>query len=213
MTSLYKLAVVVLACGVVSCNALATVAATQEGSEVEAAKAPSDPMNTAHAPVPPKSTMPMPHKPNMPMPMMMQMYFFADIDSGYYILFESCKIDTKAKFAVAFILCFLFGAFSTFLSVETKKIEAKVERGELTGKTWLMASGLLNALRSGFHYLAMLIAMTYNVGIFISVVLGHGVGYILAQLWTVRCNSHKPLEEVNREYQPVAHSVSSCDCM
>jgi copper transporter 1 len=51
-----------------------------------------------------------------------------------------------------------------------------------------VGEGLLYGVYVSCSYLVMLIAMTYNVGLFLSVVLGHSVGRFLFSRWLIREN-------------------------
>mmetsp|Transcript_8543 Transcript_8543/g.31564 ORF Transcript_8543/g.31564 Transcript_8543/m.31564 type:complete len:179 (-) Transcript_8543:1557-2093(-) len=120
---------------------------------------------------------------DMPPMMMMPMYFFSSTTWNSYLLFKEARMDSTSKFWVALILTFIAGAFTTIFAHISKDWELAYYEARESGRReqrlgyyrWLI--GVMVALRMATHYLAMLLAMSYNVPLFIALCIGHGVGF------------------------------------
>mgnify|MGYP001801500233 CR=1 FL=1 len=86
-------------------------------------------------------------------------------------------MDSTGKFVWAFILSFIGGALTTMFAHWSKDLELSYyencENNRNSSHTLQrLFIGLLVALRMASHYIAMLLAMSFNVPIFISLCLG-----------------------------------------
>ena len=68
-------------------------------------------------------------------------------------------------------------------------------------------NGLLATIHHTMLYLLMLIAMTYNVGLFVAVMLGYGVGY--ASFEGLEFSSNKQAAYSTSKYEKLPTSVSA----
>lgn len=114
----------------------------------------------------------------------MQMTFHQSLES--VILFESWRTSGWLDYSASCLLVVLMGCFAMFVSSANKRYIREV-RGRRTegagpGKRVVFASMVMTALQYLLHYLMMLIAMTFNWGLFVSVILGLSVGYALFEL-------------------------------
>jgi len=115
---------------------------------------------------------------DMPPMMMMPMYFFSSTTWNSYLLFKEARMDSTSKFWVALILTFIAGAFTTIFAHISKDWELAYYEARESGRReqrlgyyrWLI--GVMVALRMATHYLAMLLAMSYNVPLFIALCIG-----------------------------------------
>lgn len=119
--------------------------------------------------------------------MMHGMYFSTTppSEAPFYVLFQGAYVANNEEYALAWILCFLFGIFATVLHECCKALELTVFNSKKKKKVyWNILAGVSVATRMASHYLAMLVAMTYNVGLFFAIILGHGAGGVAAAFLT-----------------------------
>ncbi|KAA8495746.1 hypothetical protein FVE85_1901 [Porphyridium purpureum] len=103
--------------------------------------------------------------------------------TGFYLIFEEAYITSAAGFAGAFFASMFFAWFVTWFSAASRVWERRVvDSRRLRSPGPELVSAALLALRHGGHYFAMLLIMSMNVGIIVSVVLGHGLGWLSWQL-------------------------------
>ncbi|KAI3454187.1 hypothetical protein Pfo_010850 [Paulownia fortunei] len=117
------------------------------------------------------------------------------------ILFDSWKTDSWASYFLSLLACFLFSVFYQYmedrrlrfklLSVSNKlpppqsgavALGTPLLFSKLGGSKWApsrFAGAILFGINSAIGYLLMLAIMSFNAGVFIAVVLGLGVGYLL----------------------------------
>ena len=113
-----------------------------------------------------------------PMSGMATSFFTAPTGWGS-LLFARARIDTRGAFAGAVILSFLFAAVTTAALPPSRRVEA---RG-CDARAGARAAGLgalSVCLRTGCHYVSMLLVMSYSVGVIVAVIGGHGFGYLAA---------------------------------
>jgi hypothetical protein len=70
---------------------------------------------------------------------------------------------------------------------------------------WNVTGVLATTIRLVLHYVAMLFAMTYSVGIFISICVGGGFGFLLIKGYHSEClksDAVKPLMIEQRDQEP-----------
>lgn len=124
---------------------------------------------------------------------MMHMTFYWGTDAT--ILFQSWKTTGPVSYVVALLLVALFGVLHEALTSfrVNYTVAVKTEEG-VNDETALLIYGLrgrrrsglrlavgscLYALNAAFSYVLMLIVMTFNLGLCLAVVAGHGIGYQL----------------------------------
>lgn len=110
------------------------------------------------------------------------------------LLFDSWKTDSWFSYLLSLLACFLFSAFYQYL--EDRRIRFKaiavsnppqqpptVNAPLLTPKrrasSAKFATALLFGINSAIGYLLMLAIMSFNGGVFLAIVLGLTVGYVL----------------------------------
>mmetsp|Transcript_48798 Transcript_48798/g.110747 ORF Transcript_48798/g.110747 Transcript_48798/m.110747 type:complete len:151 (-) Transcript_48798:319-771(-) len=89
------------------------------------------------------------------------------------------QIENEGDYTAAVFLVILFGMFTTFVVHTCKHLEAKALKDGSLG--WTVIGTFSTATRLAVHYLAMLVAMTYNVGLFIAICVGGGLGFVLVR--------------------------------
>jgi hypothetical protein len=93
------------------------------------------------------------------------------------VLFQDALIETNWELTGAVVLSSLFAMATTVLAAVSRPVElrgADPERHML----WAAAGFACTAARTGGHYCAMLLVMTFNVWIILGVLLGHAAGYL-----------------------------------
>lgn len=91
--------------------------------------------------------------------------------------FPDWILDTQGKFAAACMGVFLLGIFTEFLSYLRRLVRTHVKT--LSPPPQIFSMCFLYAVQLMFGYFCMLIAMTYQVELFVCVVVGIGTGHAL----------------------------------
>ncbi|KAJ1605859.1 putative copper transporter [Cryptosporidium canis] len=111
----------------------------------------------------------------------MQMTFHQSFES--VILFESWKTSNKFDYLISCFIIILMGCFTMFISSINKKYIKKIRKNRLEHEKFankvIFTNILITILYYFMHYLLMLIAMTFNWGLFFSVIIGLSIGYAL----------------------------------
>jgi len=143
--------------------------------------------------------------PGSNLPPEMRMYWHFSIAD--YVLFKEWVPRTTFMYIVTLAACFLFAVmyeclkacigflenrWRTDLAVGSISGDVQTEKESLLGATAAVSfevppfdcrrdslRGALHLIYIGLHYWIMLIAMTYNVGLFLAVLLGHGFAYMI----------------------------------
>lgn len=113
------------------------------------------------------------------------------------LLFDSWVTNSWLSYLLSLFACFLFAMFYQYIEDRRLQFKAIVAAGDPSlpsadtplirglgrAQTRLTWSRLSMAVLFGFNaaigYLLMLLVMSYNFGVFLAVVLGFGVGYLL----------------------------------
>lgn len=146
--------------------------------------------------------------------MMMQMWFYNSIKAT--ILWEAWETKTGTQYFFSLVAVVLFGmvhhlilwARTKFVTANKVGVKDALLDGHeganpSTARRWLnrFIASSLYALGTASAFLNMLIAMTYNVGLFIAICVGEAVGFFLftteAQSLTsaVKCSAGGPSVE------------------
>ncbi|KAG2379260.1 hypothetical protein C9374_007399 [Naegleria lovaniensis] len=110
----------------------------------------------------------------------MNMYFSSESFQTFvkYVLFENWNVDTDWKFALSVIGIFLIALLNQFIFF-LLHIQAPKKRKILYICVSYIAKPIGFFLEMSIGYLLMLVAMTYNFGLFMAIILGNFIGYIL----------------------------------
>jgi hypothetical protein len=116
------------------------------------------------------------------------------------------------------ILCTaVFGFFGTWGIHTCKHIEHRAMAEH--SLCWDVAGVLATSIRLAIHYMAMLFAMTYQVGIFIAICMGGGLGFLLIKnchIECLKCDTAKDVmvkpraQELAVVADPVENSDTAC---
>ncbi|OWM81770.1 copper transporter 6-like [Punica granatum] len=106
---------------------------------------------------------------NMEM-MMMQMNFYWGKDA--VLLFSGWPGHSLGMYILALLVVFILAA-----SVEVLSALPPLKHGMTSGKM----HAVVYSLRMGLAYLVMLSVMSFNLGVFIMAVVGHGMGFFVVK--------------------------------
>ena len=109
---------------------------------------------------------------------MMHSAFFAQPTGWGSLLFSTAIISTPRELAAAVVLSALFGAFTVVISMLAAPLERSATCERVTALQAL-AGSLAIVVRTGCHYICMLLVMSFNVWIVLAVVGGHAAGLVL----------------------------------
>lgn len=120
----------------------------------------------------------------------MQMTFHQSFES--VILFESWRTSNQFNYFISCLFIVLMGCFTMLISSINKKYIKNINRNkrnyEKLGIKVIFINLLITILYYFMHYLMMLIAMTFNWGLFFSVILGLSIGYGIFELGSLEKN-------------------------
>ena len=131
------------------------------------------------------------------------------------LLFEPWVLDSKGKIAGACIGTILFGMFIELVVFTRRQIHGKkpgfaIENAILYKVVLIFAF----AINIGCGYLAMLIAMTYSVELFVSIILGLAIGYAIFNLKAPVGEAADPCcvnqNDAKQDYK--AYNNDACHC-
>ena len=109
---------------------------------------------------------------------MMHSAFFAQPTGWGNLLFSTAVISTPRQLAAAVVLSALFGAMTVVVATLAAPFERSTTLEHVT-PLQALAGSLAIAVRTGCHYICMLLVMSFNVWIIIAVVGGHAAGLVL----------------------------------
>lgn len=127
----------------------------------------------------------------------MQMTFHQSFES--VILFESWRTSNKLEYFISCLFIALLGCFAMYLSSINKSyirevINRKRKEGSALNLKIRLFSVIISTIYYLIHYLLMLIAMTFNYGLFISVIIGLSIGYGIFEMNSLM-NSSSRIDE------------------
>ncbi|MCD9645463.1 hypothetical protein HAX54_034413 [Datura stramonium] len=119
----------------------------------------------------------MPHHDDMPMVMnmVMKMNFYWGKDVT--ILFKGWPDNNLGMYILSLLFVFFMAFGVEIMSMGLKMIEIK--RPIAVGG--LIQAGIIYTIRMVLVYFVMLAVMSFNIGIFIVAILGHGLGYVVVK--------------------------------
>jgi len=109
--------------------------------------------------------------------MSMHSSFFVRPTGWGSLLFTDAVISTPAQLAGAVVLSALFGAVTVVLAALAAPLERRAARDDVTALQAL-AGAAATAVRTGSHYLCMLLVMSFSVWIVVAVIGGHALGVL-----------------------------------
>jgi hypothetical protein len=108
----------------------------------------------------------------------MRSSFFTSVTGWGAVLFPGALMETRSAFVIALLLSCLFAALTTLLAAAARPVELRGADASAHA-AWVAAGFASTALRTGSHYVSMLLIMTFNVWIILAVLTGHAAGYLL----------------------------------
>jgi hypothetical protein len=145
------------------------------------------------------------------------MAFFTE-NSGFYILFKEAYMSSNSDYVAGVIVTLVYSAVTVWAIHFMSNIENKAFINESI--TWKLMGSASRVVTTGLHLILMLIAMTFNVGIFVSVCVGAGIGLVLIQLTNVSscCLCVRPSLACKNDDEVIAvekmrsNGIDSCMC-
>ncbi|WCJ42812.1 copper transporter 5 [Euphorbia peplus] len=110
------------------------------------------------------------------------------------LLLDSWKTDSYPSYALSLLACFLFSAFYQYMEdrrirfkalalaktiPQPSSLDVPLLRSKLRYGPSNFAAAILFGVNSAIGYLLMLAVMSFNGGVFVAIVLGLSVGYLL----------------------------------
>lgn len=159
------------------------------------------------------------NKCGLPLPM------WFEASSEVLLLFSWWDARTTAQYVVCCLCCIVFGFISIALKVLRRVSEVRLRMAEKERKPTLMLGSLPvyhNAIRASvaflnysWDYMLMLVAMTFNVGIFVSMLGGMALGFL-----TIGSYLNLPVQpkkinsgcECGEDFSCGCHKGQSCTC-
>lgn len=142
------------------------------------------------------------NKDGLPLPMSFE------ASSQVMLLFSWWNARTAAQYAVCCVCCIVFGFISISLKVLRHVVEMHLVQATYQGRPTLILGsfpvfhnalrGSIAALNYCWDYMLMLVAMTFNTGIFISMLSGIALGFLLIGQYL--------------DYVPQSKVAAGCEC-
>ncbi|XVF48879.1 hypothetical protein PTKIN_Ptkin03bG0223600 [Pterospermum kingtungense] len=131
--------------------------------------------------------------------MHMTLYWGKDVT----LLIDSWKTDSWLSYLLTLLACFVFSSFYQYMEDRrlrfTSLASSNPSSAAVTApllpnrrRSAKFASAVLFGINSAIGYLLMLAIMSFNGGVFLAIVLGLAVGYLL-----FRCNDEETLKVDN----------------
>mmetsp|Transcript_18906 Transcript_18906/g.21930 ORF Transcript_18906/g.21930 Transcript_18906/m.21930 type:complete len:228 (-) Transcript_18906:60-743(-) len=124
---------------------------------------------------------------DMDMGSMMSPFFYAAPGGQFYYLFERLYVESTGGLIGACIFSVFFAAFCQIVNKHLS-VFAKYKQDSSLGRELL--GGLAIAIQTALHYFVMLVVMSFNVYIFICVMIGSGMGNIMNNYLRRRNEKH-----------------------
>jgi len=158
--------------------------------------------------MPPMNMPPMAMPPmNMPPMMMMPMYFSTNFDH-LILLFKAWAPRSEASMALACVAACIAAILDVALRRANVRIEGSLQRSPCRRLPRNMVRAAMVAVSSTLSYLLMLLAMTFNVQIFCSIIGGFVVGTLCFGHWSDADGANDGLDHIAR---PLLNSISLSD--
>ena len=148
-----------------------------------------------------------------------------EASSEVLLLFSWWNARTTAQYVVCCLCCIAFGFVSIALKVLRRVSEVRLKMAEKKHKPTLMLGSLPvfhNALRASvaflnysWDYMLMLVAMTFNVGIFLSMLGGMALGFLTIGRYLGFSLQPKNIVsgcECDEDFSCGCHKGQSCTC-
>lgn len=142
------------------------------------------------------------NKDGLPLPMSFE------ASSGVMLLFSWWNARTAAQYAVCCVCCIVFGFISIALKVLRHVVEMHLVQAADEGRPTLILGsfpvfhnavrGFIAFLNYSWDYMLMLVAMTFNVGIFFSMLCGIALGFLMIGHYL--------------DYVPQSKVAAGCEC-
>ncbi|KAL8452068.1 hypothetical protein Emed_001609 [Eimeria media] len=160
------------------------------------------------------------NKDGLPLPMSFE------ASSRVTVLFEWWDAATLPQYVLSCVSCVVFGYVSIALKALRHTCDMRLALEEAKGKPRLLLLGSIpaapNAVRAvnaflnyAWDYLLMLIAMTFNVGIFVSLMAGIALGFMTIGHYLDRVPSmpqHSASCECTEQFSCGCHRGQPCAC-
>ncbi|KAL0485046.1 COPT6 [Acrasis kona] len=141
---------------------------------------------------------------------MMPMYFDASINVGA-LLFKEWQVNTGWMYALAIMVMVLASILNQFLFfIVRKNIDNKptlegyqqVEKNRnMRIYMWYAIKSVVFLFQNALSYLLMLAVMTFNVGIFVAVIVGNTIGWMI---FSMRYVDYKDVAKLTQQRYNIA---------
>jgi len=140
------------------------------------------------------------------------MHGFFYVDPGFYYLFQGLYVATDgaligacfASVGLALVLTILTGSFLKPLANRCDTVEKATTGGSLV-------SGLAHGIDCFFHYVLMLVAMTFNFGVLVSICVGCGLGHTVNIMLAKKKNNNSSSKDETTKENTELNVVSGCN--